>query len=63
MASTLPEEEQDALAGAILSELEAERHWDRLFDASTGPLDRLAEEALDEFRRGETKALDLPGSQ
>lgn len=57
-AARLPDEEQDALAQALLSELASERHWDTLFAGSTEVLTELAEEALGEHRAGRTKPLD-----
>ncbi len=51
-ASKLPPKEQDALAGAILEELAAERRWSELFDASADTLAQLADEALAEDRAG-----------
>ena len=58
LASTLSDEQQDALADAIIAGLEADRRWDRLFEASIDRLDLLAEEALDEFQRDATKPLE-----
>ena len=57
-ASKLPEAEQDALAAAILDELESERHWDELFERSVDTLAKLAKEALAEDRAGRTRPLD-----
>ena len=57
-ASKLPEAEQDALAAAILDELESERHWDELFERSAATLAKLAKEALAEDRPGRTRPLD-----
>jgi hypothetical protein len=57
-ASKLPEAEQDALAAAILDELESERRWDKLFQRSADTLAKLAKEALAEDRAGRTKPLD-----
>jgi hypothetical protein len=57
-ASKLPEAEQDALAAAILEELESERRWDELFERSADRLARLAKEALAEDRAGRTRPLD-----
>lgn len=54
----LPEPEQDALAAAILEELDAERRWDELFLRSGDVLSELAEEALAEHRAGRTRELD-----
>jgi hypothetical protein len=56
--SELPADAQDELARWLLSELESERRWSELFAESGDALGRLAEEALAEHRRGETKALD-----
>lgn len=49
-ASQLPAGEQDALAASILAEVQAERHWDGLFESSTAALSQLADEALHEHR-------------
>lgn len=57
-AAKLPTEEQDALATALLSEIESERRWDRLFRESEDILGELAEEALAEDRAGKTKPLN-----
>ena len=57
-AAKLPEPEQDALAAAILEELESERRWDELFERSGDVLSELAEEALAEHRAGRTRELD-----
>jgi len=57
-ASKLTEEEQDALARAILEELDAEHNWDTLFEQSHDLLKSLADEALKEYRTGRSKPLD-----
>ena len=57
-ASKLPEAEQDALAAAILEELESERRWDELFYRSADTLAKLAKDALAEDRAGRTRSLD-----
>ncbi|MGH9321704.1 MAG: hypothetical protein ACRD3V_17675 [Vicinamibacteria bacterium] len=57
-ASELPEDAQDEFARWLLSELESERRWSKLFEESEDVLARLAEEAVAEHRRGETKELD-----
>jgi hypothetical protein len=51
----LPEAEQEAIARELLERIEADGRWDALFaDArSEALLERLADEALDEVRRGE----------
>jgi hypothetical protein len=57
-ASKLSEAEQDALAAAILDELESERRWDDLFERSAARLAKLAKEALAEDHAGRTRPLD-----
>lgn len=59
-ASTLPANEQDAIADWLLNELESEARWGRLFAGSQDALRKLAGEALEEHSRGETQDLD-PG--
>jgi len=57
-AAKLPDEEQDALARAMLEELAAERRWDDLFGRSEDVLGQLAAEAEAEYRAGRTQRLD-----
>jgi hypothetical protein len=57
-AAKLPDDDQDALAEAVLAELASERRWDELFASSSELLSELAEEALSEHRAGRTKPLD-----
>ena len=57
-AAKLSEEEQDALARALLDDLASERRWDELFDASPDLLEDLANEALEEHRAGRTRELN-----
>ena len=54
----LPDEEQDAMAGVILDELEDERRWDEAFARSSDALGVLAGRALDRLRKGETEPLN-----
>ena len=54
-ASRLPDREQDAIAAWLIAELESERKWDDLFKKSQDKLEALANEALAEHARGETK--------
>ena len=56
--STLPQQEQDAIASQILAELEDEAAWATRFARQGDTLRRLADEALAEHRRGETRPLD-----
>ena len=53
-ASKLSEEEQEAFAALMLSELESERRWDDLFVRSQDLLAKMAEEARQEYRAGTT---------
>ena len=56
--SALPGDEQDAIASQILAELEYEAAWAKRFAASRNNLRRLADEAVKEHRKGETRPLD-----
>ena len=56
-AAKLPDEDQDALAAALLEDLAAEELWDQTLAASQDKLAALASEALAEYARGETKPL------
>ena len=57
-ASKLPPAQQDAVASLLLEELASERQWDLAFAASATQLEKLAEEALEEHRKGLTQDLD-----
>lgn len=57
-AAKLPVEAQDALAAAILAEVATEPLWDESFRRRPDALGRLADEALGEFRTGQTQPLD-----
>ncbi len=54
VASTLPDEEQEALAKAILAEVE----FDALIASRPDALEKLADDALVEHRAGRTLPLD-----
>ena len=60
----LPESEQEAIAREVLDRIEADARWDALFadPRSEALLERLADEALDEIRRGDVIEGD-PGSR
>jgi hypothetical protein len=58
-ASRLPEMDQNALARWVLDELQSERMWAKSFSESEDVLERLADEAICEKRRGKTTRLDL----
>jgi len=53
----LPQDQQDAIASQILDALSDEEAWTQRF-ADKDKLQRLASEALEEHRRGDTLALD-----
>ncbi|MBL7127868.1 MAG: hypothetical protein ISS16_02670 [Ignavibacteria bacterium] len=57
-ASKLSDEEQNELAKWLISELEAERKWDKSYSKSEDILDKLADEALNEYTAGKTKPMD-----
>ena len=57
-ASRLPEPKQDSLASAILEELALEKRWDEKLKSSVESLERLADEALAEYRTDKTKPLE-----
>lgn len=59
-ASRLPEVEQNALAKWLLDELRSEAKWERAFAESEDILEKLADEALEEKRKGKKTRLD-PG--
>ncbi len=58
-AAKLSEAEQELLGARWLAELEAEEAFDRAIAASAGKLKKLAQEAIDEYRAGQTQPLDL----
>ncbi|HZO55538.1 MAG TPA: hypothetical protein VFB63_22710 [Bryobacteraceae bacterium] len=55
---TLPADEQDAIASQILDTIADEESWKRRFSEKRAILRRLADEALAEDARGETRPLD-----
>jgi len=57
-AAKLPLEEQNLLADWLLTELESERLWEKLFARSQNLLSQMAAEALAEHRGGHTRDLD-----
>ena len=50
---------QDALAKQLLEELEAEKRWAEAFAESEDVLDTFADEALEEYRQGKTRTLNV----
>lgn len=57
-AAKLRPEAQDLLARTLLGDIAAEELWDRAFSRSQDELVKLADEALAEYQKGETKPLD-----
>lgn len=57
-ASELPDNQQDALATLLLEEIEDEARWDAAFADSQDLLARMAAEAMEEHRAGQTLDLD-----
>ena len=56
--AALPQEEQDAIASQIIETLQDEAAWKERLARNPDKLRRLAEEARQENRRGETRPLD-----
>ncbi len=57
-ASRLSQDEQDALGKWILEELASEQRWEEAFTWSQDMLERLADQALEEYRAGQTQELN-----
>ena len=57
--SRLPDAEQDALASAILAEVVGDAAWDDRFRASARELEQLADDAIEEHRRAQSRPLDV----
>lgn len=56
--STLPPDQQDAIASQILASIADEEAWKKRFEEKRNVVRRLASEALEEDDRGETVPLD-----
>ncbi len=56
--SKLSPERRDELAAFLLAEMEDEARWDKSFAESQDALAKLADDALEEHRRGETRPLE-----
>ncbi|MFP4487520.1 MAG: hypothetical protein ACLFOC_11215 [Campylobacterales bacterium] len=57
-ASALSEIEQNQLARIFLEEIESEQKWETLFASSESMLEKMANEAISEYKNRETKPLD-----
>jgi len=55
---SLPEEQQDAVAGFVLCEIEADRRWAATSLQHADKLRKLADEAREDFQVGRTSVLD-----
>lgn len=56
-ADALPEEEKEAFAAFMIEELEHEERWEALYSRSKEQLSTMAEEALKEYKEGNTDDL------
>jgi hypothetical protein len=56
--SSLPEDEQDAIASQILASLDDEDAWKKSFAEKRDVIRRMAREAIEEDEKGETLPLD-----
>ena len=57
--SQLPKDEQDIVAAIILEEMASEERWTEAFGNSQDQLAKLAEEAIKEFRSGQTRPFSF----
>ncbi len=57
-AKELPEEDQEAIGAWLLAEIDADRKWDELFAQPSEVIERMADKALEDHRRGRTQPLD-----
>ena len=55
--SKMPEIEQNIFAKFILEELESEKKWESSFAKSENVLERLANEALNDFENGKCEVI------
>ena len=56
-AGRLPAEAQNQLAAQLLEDLASEAKWDETLASSPDVLEKLADEALEEYREGRTEEL------
>ena len=54
---SLPEDQQDAVAGFVLSQIESERQWAQTSTKHAAALRKLADEAREDFAAGRTIGL------
>lgn len=53
----LPKSQQNAIAEMIIEEIEDEKKWERKFKNSQGKLSKLADEAVEEYKKNKTEPL------
>ena len=58
-ASKLSELEQNALARWLIEEMRSEKKWEHSFSESEEMLSHLADEALNEYKKGKAEPLNL----
>jgi len=57
-AKKLSEHEQEAIGAWLLAEIEADRHWEELLAQPSDVIERMADQALEDYRLGRTLPLD-----
>ena len=57
--SSLPDTEQNAIASLILTELESEELWERMFEASPDLLSSMSKEGMAKYRARKTIPEEL----
>lgn len=57
-ANQLPETDQNALGRWLIEEIITEKKWQKSFAESENELSMMADEALEEYEKGETAPLD-----
>ncbi len=55
---SLPEDQQDAVAGFVLSEIQSDRKWSATSERHADSLRKLADEARADFENARTSELD-----
>ncbi len=58
-ASDLPDEIQEQLALMLIEYIDFEIKWDKAFQDSQSQLAKMADKALEDFKTGQTKEMDL----
>jgi hypothetical protein len=57
-AKELSEQEQQPIGAWLLAEIDADRRWEELLAQPSDVIERMAERALEDHRRGRTLPLD-----